>query len=286
MTASPVSDQHHHPVIDIRRANAARVGNYWLGGKDHYPIDRMLGEQVRVLIPDIADIARASRGFLHRAVGHLVTGVGVRQFLDIGPGLPTLNTHHITQAIAPDCRIVYVDHDPLVLAHARALLTSTPQGSIDYLDAELGEPEKILVHAAKSLDLTRPVVLLVQTLHQLLDDDHAHAIVTRLLDALPGGSHLLLFHPTAELHPAATRAATCLWNTHTTPLVTTRSPHQLIPFFDRLELLEPGIVSCPLWRPDPTQISAPIALDTFGAVGRKPDSSIQTMSPSEPGRFT
>ncbi|MGH3914189.1 MAG: SAM-dependent methyltransferase [Pseudonocardiaceae bacterium] len=270
-TCPPVLDQHHHPVIDTRKPNAARVWNYWLGGKDHYPIDRMLGAQIRVLIPDITDIACASRGFLHRAVRHLAAEVGLRQFLDIGPGLPTRNTHHIAQGIAPDCRIVYVDHDPLVLAHARALLISTPQGRIGYLDAELGEPEKILAHATRTLDLTRPVALLVQTLHPLLDDASAHAIVTRLLDALPAGSYLLLVHPTAVLHPAAMLTATRLWNAHTTPAITTRTPHQLTHFFDRMELLEPGIVSCPLWRPSSAPISTPIAVDTFGAVGRKPD---------------
>lgn len=273
LTRSSAPDQYHDPVIDTKKANAARVWNYWLGGKDHYLIDRMLGEQIRVLIPDITDIARASRGFLHRAVKHLVGEVGVRQFLDISPGLPTHNTHHIAQRIAPECRIVYVDHDPLVLAHARALLTSTPEGRIDYLDAELGEPERILAHAARSLDLTRPVALLVQTLHHLLNDAHAHAIVTRLLDALPAGSYLLLVHPTAVLHPAAMLAYTRLWNEDITSAITTRSPCQLTSFFDPLELVGPGIVSCPLWRPDSAQITTPIAVDVFGGVGRKVTSS-------------
>lgn len=272
MTRSSAPDQYHDPVIDTKKANAARVWNYWLGGKDHYLIDRMLGEQVRVLLPEIVDIARASRGFLHRAVGYLAAEVGIRQFLDIGPGLPTRNTHHIAQGIVSDCRIVYVDHDPLVLAHARALLTSTAPGSIDYLNAELGEPEKILAHAAGTVDLTRPVALLVQTLHQLLDDDSAHAIVTRLLDALAVGSYLVLVHPSAELHPAAMLAYTRLWNEDARPAITIRSPSQLSGFFDRLELLEPGIVSCPLWRPDPVPITTPIAVDTFGGVGRKADS--------------
>ncbi|MGH4014238.1 MAG: SAM-dependent methyltransferase [Pseudonocardiaceae bacterium] len=149
-------------MIDTSRANSARVWNYWLGGKDHYPIDQELGEQVRALAPGITDLARAGRGFLHRAVHHLTATAGIRQFLDIGTGLPTTaHTHHTAQTIAPECRIVYADHDPLVLAHARAPLTSSPQGSTDHLHADLREPETILQQAARTLDLTRPVALLL-----------------------------------------------------------------------------------------------------------------------------
>ncbi len=271
MTSSPAPDQHYHSAIDTTRANSARVWNYWLGGKDNYSIDHEFGEQLRALNPGILDIARASRGFLHRAVRHLAGEAGIRQFLDIGPGLPTTtHTHHIAQTIAPECHIVYVDNDPLVLAHARALLTSTPQGRTDHLDADLHEPEKILRHAARTLDLTQPVALiLLGILNHITEDDQAHAIVTRLLDALPAGSYLLLSHPTAELHRAAMLAYTRLWNEHATPPIITRSPQQLTRFFDALELLGPGVVSCPLWRPDPVQIGTPLAVDAFCGVGRK-----------------
>ena len=157
-----------------------------------------------------------------------------------------------------------------MLAHARALLTSTPEGVIDYLDADLRDPETILRHAAGALDFTQPVALLLEILNHIIEDDAAHAIVTRLLDALPAGSYLLLSHPTAELHRAAMLAYTRLWNERATPAITTRSPHQLTGFFQSLELLEPGVVSCSLWRPDHVQIGTPAAVDAVGGVGRKP----------------
>ncbi|MGH3938386.1 MAG: SAM-dependent methyltransferase [Pseudonocardiaceae bacterium] len=262
---------HHPRVIDTTRANPARVWNYWLGGKDNYPADREFGERVRAFLPSIADIARAERVFLLRAVRHLASAEGIRQFLDLGAGLPTLtNTHEVAQALAPACRVVYVDHDPLVVAHARALLTSTPQGAIDCLAADLREPEKILHGAARTLDLTRPIALmLLGILTFITDDDQAYAIVTQLLDTLPAGSYLLLSHPTAHIHPAAMGEYTRVWNEHATPLITTRCPQRLTRFFDPLELLEPGVVSCPLWRPDPYQIGMSVAVDTFCGVGRK-----------------
>ncbi|MGH3942678.1 MAG: SAM-dependent methyltransferase [Pseudonocardiaceae bacterium] len=262
----------YRPMIDTRRANAARVWNYWLGGKDNYPIDQELGEQIRVRIPAITDLARASRGFGHRAVRHLTGAHGIRQFLDIGTGLPmTPHTHHLAQALAPECRIVYVDHDPLVLAHARALLTGTPPGRTDHLHADLRDPDTILREAARTLDLTRPVALmLLGVLNFIVEDDQAHAVVTRLLDALPAGSYLLLSHPTAEVHREAMLEYQRLWNERATPPITIRSPQQLTRFFTPLELLKPGVVPCSLWRPDPTQIGSPVAVDAFCGVGRKP----------------
>ena len=282
---SPASDQHDHPVIDTSRANAARVWNHWLGGKDNYPIDQEFGEQVCALAPGIIDVARAGRGFLLRAVRHLTDAAGIRQFLDIGTGLPTVtHTHQVAQAIAPACRIVYVDNDPLVLAHARALLTSSPQGSTDHLQADLRDPDTILQQAARTLDFTQPIaLLLLEILNFILDDDQALAIVNRLLDALPEGSYLLLSHSTAEIHHEAMLQYTQLWNDHATPPITTRSFQQLTPFFNHLELLEPGVVPCSLWRPDPCQIGNPVAVDAFCGVGRKLTTARGSHCASRPG---
>ena len=271
LSGSPVLDQYDLPVIDTNRVNPARVWNYWLGGKDNYPVDQEFGEQVCALVPGITDLARAGRGFLFRAVRHLTAVKGIRQFLDIGPGLPTTaHTHQIAQAIAPACRVVYVDHDPLVLAHARALFTSTPAGRTDHLHADVRDPDVIVRDAARTLDFTRPVALmLLGGLNFLFEDDQAHTIVTRLMDALPAGSYLLLSHLGADIHPEAMRAYARLWNEHAVSPITIRSPQQLTRFFDPLELLEPGVVSCSLWRPDPRQLGTPVAVDMYCGVGRK-----------------
>ncbi|MGQ0777073.1 MAG: SAM-dependent methyltransferase [Pseudonocardiales bacterium] len=258
-------------MIDTGVAHTARVWNYWLGGKDNYPADREVGEQIRAIIPDIADSARADRRFLFRVVRYLAGEVGIRQFLDIGTGLPTAdNTHEVAQSIAPECRIVYADNDPLVLVHARALLTSTPEGATDYLDVDLRDPDTILREAARTLTFTRPVALmLLGILNFITDTDEAHAIVHQLLDALPAGSYLAISHPTVEIHPEAAKEAIRLWNENATPPIATRSRQELTRFFDRLELLEPGVVSCSLWRPDPNDIGTPTEVYQFGGVGRK-----------------
>ncbi len=271
------------PVIDASVAHPARVWNYWLGGKDNYLIDQQVGDQVRALLPEIIDMARASREFLVRAVRYLAAEVGIGQFLDIGVGLPTVtNTHQVAQASAPQCRVVYVDNDPLVLAHARALLTSGPHGVTDVIHADLGDPETILRNAARTLELTQPVaVMLLGILHFITDTERAHAIVNRLLAALPTGSYLLLSHPTAEVHRAAMLKYTQLWNDRATPPITTRSSQELTRFFDRLELLDPGVVSCPLWRPDPHHLGAPHAVDEFCGVGRKTDAGHGRGEPGE-----
>jgi len=181
------------------------------------------------------------------------------------------NTHEVAQSIAPTCRIVYADNDPLVLTHARALLTSHPDGVTDYLDADLRDPEKIVRDAARTLDFTQPLALmLLGIVNFLVDDDQAQAIVNRLLDALPAGSYLLLSHPTAEIHRAVMLEYRRLWNQSATPPITIRSSQQISRFFNRLELLEPGIISCPLWRPDPRHIGTPVEVDMFCGVGRKP----------------
>ena len=172
------------PPIDTTVSHSARVWNYWLGGKDYYPVDREVGDRVAQMYPDIVLLARAARGFLTRAVQYLAGDAGIRQFLDIGTGLPTVNnTHQVAQSIAPESRVVYADNDPLVLAHARALLTSSPQGATDYVEADLRDPGKILREAARTLDFSKPVAItLIAILHHMTDFDEARSIVTRLME--------------------------------------------------------------------------------------------------------
>ncbi|HEU4897571.1 MAG TPA: SAM-dependent methyltransferase, partial [Actinomycetota bacterium] len=175
------------PEVNTNVPQTARIWNYWLDGKDNFPVDRAVGDQILEAFPAIVENARASRAFLVRVVRHLAGEAGIRQFLDIGTGLPTANnTHQVAQAVAPECRVVYVDNDPIVLVHARALLTSTPEGTTAYIDADLRDPDKILQAAARTLDFTQPVAItLLGVVHHITNTDQAHAIVQRLLDAVP-----------------------------------------------------------------------------------------------------
>jgi len=258
--------------IDTTVPQPARFWDYMLGGKDNYPIDREVGERVLTTFPDLRDSARADRGFLVRAVRYLVGDAGIRQLLDIGTGLPTVNnTHQVAQATSPDCRIVYVDNDPMVLVHARALLTSTPEGSTDYLHADVRDPERILEEAARTLDFTKPVALmLLGLINYILDNAEAHAIAKRLLDALPSGSYLAMSHPTAEIHAEAIETSVRQYNSSGAPPIRTRSRQELTRFFDGLELLPPGVVSCSLWRPGPSEVGTPAEVTQYCGVARKP----------------
>jgi S-adenosyl methyltransferase len=272
--SSPTSGQGTaSPKINASVPHSARVWNYWLGGKDNYPVDRAAGDQFREIFPEIVDAARASRQFLTRAVRYLAGEAGIRQFLDVGTGLPTAdNTHQVAQRVAPQSRIVYVDNDPLVLAHARALLTSTPQGVTDYVDADLHEPDKILDAAAKTLDFTQPVALmLLGILGHTADYGEARSIVRRLLDALPSGSYLALNDGTSVINKATVEEAQRAYNESGAVPYHPRSPEQIAGFFEGLELVEPGVVSCSRWRPDPgVSGGLPPEVDMFGGVGRKP----------------
>ena len=274
MSGTPPSDSDSLsvPEIDTTVASSARIYNYWLGGKDHYPVDREMGEQIRAVLPGIVEMARDQRAFLVRAVTYLAREAGIRQFLDIGTGLPTANnTHEVAQRVAPEARIVYVDNDPvvLVLVHARALLTSTPEGATDYIDADLREPDKILQGAARTLDFTQPVAItLLGVVHHVTDTDQAHAIVQRLLDAVPSGSYLVISHTTSTVTGAAMEEAVRLWNEAGSVPIVIRSPKELAGFFERLELVEPGVVSTTRWRPDPGTDRDEV--DEYCAVGRKP----------------
>jgi O-methyltransferase involved in polyketide biosynthesis len=261
------------PEIDGSVPHSARIWNYWLGGKDNYPVDRDAGDQFRAAFPEIVEVARSSRQFLVRAVGYLAGEAGIRQFLDVGTGLPTAdNTHEVAQRVAPEARVVYVDNDPVVLAHARALLTSSPEGATAYVDADLHDPDTILRLAAPTLDLTRPVALmLLGVLGHVDDDEEARSIVKRLLEALPSGSYLTVCDGTNVISEAGVEAQR-LYNESGAVPYRLRSPDQIAEFFEGLELVEPGVVSCPRWRPDAAEpaVGAPAEMDQFAGVARKP----------------
>jgi hypothetical protein len=192
--------------------------------------------------------------------------------LDIGTGLPTAdNTHEVAQRVAPESRIVYVDNDPLVLVHARALLTSTPEGVTDYLDADMRDPDAILAQAAQTLDFSQPIALtMLGVVIFISDDEDPYGIVRRYVDAVPSGSYLVLSHTVTSPTMPDVDAAVAFWNEHGTPKLTQRTPEQLLRFFDGLELLEPGVVSCSRWRPESTRWGEPAEVAMFGGVGRKP----------------
>jgi hypothetical protein len=249
----------------------ARIYDYWLGGKDHFPADRQVGEQVIRQRPQVVAGARANRAFLARAVRYLAAKRGICQFLDIGTGLPSANnTHQIAQRITPAARVVYVDNDPLVLAHARALLTSTRQGACDYLEADLRDPGHILDKAAAALDFTQPVaVLLLAVLHFLPDADYPAAIVATLAAGLAPRSCLAISHLTADLAPAQVTAAADAYNATSPVPVTVRTHAQVSALFGGLPLLPPGVVPVTEWRLEPGQQAGPAA-DLHAGVARIP----------------
>jgi hypothetical protein len=258
--------------FDTSVAHNARVWNYWLGGKDNYAADREAGAVVQEMFPSIVDVARADRAFLGRVLRHLAGDLGVRQFLDIGTGLPTSsNTHEVAQGIAPESRIVYVDNDPLVLAHARALLTSTPEGRTVYLDADAHDPAAIVRASADTLDFARPIgVILLGILNFILDTDEAARVVSTLVEAVPSGSFLAVTHPTLELGGEANAKAMAFWNENAKPPITARSGAEVLGFLDGLEILDPGLVPCSQWRVDGVEVGASVEVPQFGVVARKP----------------
>jgi O-methyltransferase involved in polyketide biosynthesis len=257
--------------LDETRPHSARIWNYWLGGKDNFAIDRQVGEQVMKMLPSIVEQARADRAFLGRAVSYLAGEAGIRQFLDIGTGLPTAeNTHEVAQRLAPEAKIVYVDNDPLVLVHARALLTSAPEGVTDYIEADLGEPDRILREAERTLDFTQPVALmLVGVLHHLTDEENAYDIVERLKARLAPGSYLVINHATNAVYGAASDEGVAHWNQFGKPLITLRSPEDITRFFAGFELLPPGVVSCSRWRAGGTVDPDAVEVDEFAGVAIK-----------------
>ena len=241
------------PELDTTVAHSARVYDYWLGGKDNFAADRAAAEQVIEVRPAIRGDVRQNRAFLGRAVRYLAGQAGIRQFLDIGTGLPSANnTHEVAQSVAPDSRIVYVDNDPIVLVHARALLTSTAQGATAYLDADLHQPAKIIAEAAATLDFAQPVALmLVAVLHHVPDSDDPAGIIATLRGALPPGSHLVISHPAADVQVDAVTEVARRYNAMVPVGQTRRTREQVAAFFGDWQILEPGVVQTPQWRPDP-----------------------------------
>jgi len=258
------------PAFDTSVAHPARIYNYWLGGKDNFEADREAGEIAVQYNPNILPGVRANRAFLHRAVQYLAEEAGVRQFLDIGTGLPTAdNTHEVAQAIAPGSRIVYVDNDPIVLTHARALLTSTPEGATDYVEADARDTDTILRSAAQTLDFSKPIaVMALMILQYVPDSDDPHGIVRRLMQAMPSGSYLAVSDTTSDIDTERVSGTTAQLNTRMGPArLTLRSRDEIAGFLDGLELVDPGLVPLPEWRAlaNPTYV-----IPCYAAVGRKP----------------
>jgi S-adenosyl methyltransferase len=260
------------PDFDTTVAHPARVWDYLLGGKDNFAADRTAGEQVLQVMPEMGLVARAGREFLARAVRYLAAEAGIRQFLDIGTGLPTAdNTHEVAQRDAPESRIVYVDNDPIVLTHARALLTSDPRGETAYISADIRDTDTILGEAGHTLDFTQPVaVMLLAILHFIPDSDQPHAIVRRLMQAVPSGSYLVISHASSDIMAQTVEAGAEIYNEHSAVSINLRSEQQVTQFFDGLDLVPPGVTPLGHWRPEPVNVGALPWLPTYTAVGRKP----------------
>jgi hypothetical protein len=257
--------------FDTSKAHQARMYDYALGGKDNYAADRAAVEAVLKVWPEIVFTARANRAFLGRVIRYLAGEAGIRQFLDIGTGIPTAgNTHQVAQAIAPETRVVYVDYDPVVLAHARALLTSGEAGATEYIDADLRDTGSILARAGQLLDFTKPVaVTLISILHAIPDADDPHAIVARLMNAVPAGSYLALSHAGSDLLTADVQQdIKNVIGSSGQQQYSNRTREQVARFFAGTDLTEPGLVRVEEWRPEPgaddTRKSA-----LWAAVGRK-----------------
>ncbi len=269
---APIPSGKEPVQIDTAVAHPARVYDYWLGGKDNYAADRDAAEHVISIRPTILRDIRANRAFLGRAVAWLAREQGMRQFLDVGTGIPASpNVHEIVQTIAPENRVVYVDNDPIVHAHARALLASAPEGATAYVEADLRESGTILSEAARTLDFARPVaVVLVGILHLISDEQGPYRIVSRLMDAMPSGSCLVISHPASDVHAEVVAESAKRYNQSVATAQTRRSLAEVSWFFDGLDLFPPGIVQCHRWRPGPEEAGADYDVSGWGGVGRKP----------------
>ena len=260
------------PGVNINVPHSARIYDYWLGGKDNFAIDRAVGEAMIKAIPDLRYMARENRKFVHRAARDLVAKEGIRQFLDIGTGIPTRpNLHEIAQGIAPETRVVYVDNDPIVLVHARALMISTEQGRSEYVSADLRDPQSLLTEPVltSTLDLTQPVGLtMIAILMLLADEDDPWDKVAQIRDAMPSGSCLAITHPTADFNPAEVSEAVAAATAAGMTLVA-RTKDDVERFFGDWEMLEPGLVPVSAWRPD-EPVDNPQAAYYWSGVARKP----------------
>jgi hypothetical protein len=257
--------------FDTGVAHPARVYDYWLGGKDNFAADREAAERVAAARPTVRRDVRANRAFLRRAVAWLAGEAGLRQFLDIGTGLPTSpNVHEVVQDITPAARVIYVDNDPIVLAHARALLTGTPAGTTGYMDADLREPGKILQDAARIFDFSQPVaVLLVGILHLISDDADPYAIVAQLMEAVPPGSYLVLTHPASDIDAEVAAEGARRYNQWVATPQTRRSFAEVSSFLSGLDVVEPGVVQCHRWHPGPGVAATEFEVSAWAGVGRK-----------------
>jgi hypothetical protein len=259
-------------AIDTTEPHPARVYDYWLGGKDNFAADRAAAEAVIQANPNVLPGVRANRAFLHRAVEYLTREAGIRQFLDIGTGLPTAqNTHQVAQSIAPEARVVYVDNDPIVLAHAHALLTSTPEGVTHYVDADVRHTARILVGAAETLDLTQPVaVMALMILQYIPDADAPHEVIGKVMEAMPSGSYLTISDTTGDIDTVRVSAAIeQLNNRMTRTPLNLRTREEFVRFFDGLEFVEPGVVPLPEWHSS-VALPAGAVVPAFAGMARKP----------------
>ncbi len=259
------------PPYDTTVAHPARVYNYWLGGKDHFAADREVGEQTKAAYPDIVTGVRAQREFLASAVRYLATQAGVRQFLDIGTGLPVANnTHEVAQSLAPESRVVYVDNDPMVLAHARALLTSSPEGACAYLDADIRDTGSVLAAASGLLDFSQPIaVMLIGILHLIPDSDNPADIIARLIKAVPAGSWLAIAHPASDVAADQVALMTSRYNQRVSTAATLRTHAEISAFFTGTELLPPGVVQYHQWHPGQLAGDAEGEVAAYCGLGRK-----------------
>ncbi|WP_028478013.1 SAM-dependent methyltransferase [Nocardia sp. CNY236] len=258
------------PLIRTDIPHSARIWNYWMGGKDYYEVDRLAGDAAIEIDPDITTMAVQSRQFLIRAVRHLAGEQGIRQFLDIGTGLPTMqNTHEVAQTVAPECKIVYVDNDPLVLTHAQALLTSTtPNGTTTYIDADYHDPEQIIEDARKILNFDEPIgVMFMGVLGHAKTYDDLLRIVRTVMDSVPSGSFLVMWDSTDD-NPAHVAMCENYTGTGGTPYLP-RPQAQIEAVFDGLEMVEPGFVSITQWRPAHAEVGEVRPINAYGAVARK-----------------
>ncbi|MHA6626220.1 SAM-dependent methyltransferase [Pseudonocardia sichuanensis] len=260
------------PLPDIRTdvPHGARIWNYWLGGKDNYAADREIADAVSATFPEIVDMAFKSRQFLNRAVRYLAGEAGIRQFLDVGTGLPTMqNTHEVAQSVAPESRIVYVDNDPLVLAHARALLVNTTtEGVTKYVDADYHDPARIIEQAREILDFSRPIAVMFMGVFGYVPDyDEARRIISHVVDATPSGSYLALWEGTSTSE-AVVRGAQAQADLGSPYQL--RTVDEVAGWFAGTELVEPGLVPLTQWRPDGVEVGRPEPIDAYCAVGRKP----------------
>jgi S-adenosyl methyltransferase len=264
------ADDEERVDFDTSVAHIARVYDYWLGGKDNFEADREAGEEALAAYPDLVSSVRANRSFLARGVRFLAAEAGVRQFLDIGTGIPSANnTHEVAQSVAPASRVVYVDNDPIVLAHARALLVGGPEGTTEYLDADLRETETILDHARGQLDFSQPVaVMLIAVLHLIGPEDHPYSIVSHLMDAVPPGSYLLLSHVASDIEPEKMAEMGKRLNRLLAQKGTYRSRAEVTDFFAGLDLVEPGVVPVQHWRQD-SEIEGARRAAMWGGLARK-----------------